>query len=101
MVRMAAAVAPESGGGLPVHDQEAGDVALAAPDVLTLSYTVMEGHRFAIRRVPAGSFLTSWTMPFAVALRDIAAGEALHNTKLIAALATREAPFEVPSEPNM
>ena len=40
-----------------------------------ISHTVLEGHRFAVQFIQAGSSLTSWNMPFGRALRDIFPGE--------------------------
>lgn len=75
--------------------------AAASSEQIELSYSVLEGHRFVVKAVKREERLTSWGMPFAVALRDLAAGEALHNIKLITALHTREASIDYPAEPNM
>ena len=48
--------------------------AIAGPDntQFTLSHTILEGHRFAVRAIPAGAPLLSWGMTFGRALHDIA-----------------------------
>ena len=67
----------------------------------TLAHTVLEGHRFAVRAIPAGAPLLSWELPFGIALRDIAAGDYVCNHSMLAALALRQLPdAKLPSAPN-
>ena len=73
---------------------EYGDTAI------TLSHTVMEGHRFALGPIAAGEPLLSWELPFGVALRDIAAGEYVCNEGIIEALGQRQLDFELPASAN-
>jgi altronate dehydratase len=64
----------------------------------TLSHTVLEGHRFAIKPIPKGDMLLSWGMPFGEALVDIAPGDYVCNKKVLHALASRD--IELPAMPN-
>ena len=68
--------------------------------VLTLDYTVMEGHRFAVAPIPQGAPLLSWELPFGLAARAIAPGEYIRNAEMLDALGVRALDFELPGEPN-
>ena len=68
--------------------------------VLTLDYTVMEGHRFAVASIPQGDPLLSWELPFGLATRAIAPGEYIRNAEMLDALGVRALDFELPGEPN-
>jgi altronate dehydratase len=65
-----------------------------------LDFTVLEGHRFAIRAIPAGKELLSWGLPFGIAIRDIAPGNYACNAQILAALRDRSIDFELPAQPN-
>ena len=67
---------------------------------LTLSHTVLEGHRFAIQPIPQGAELTSWGQRFGVAMRDIAPGEYVMNQGVQVELARRNLDFALPAAPN-
>ena len=71
---------------------EAGDVSLAS--------TLMEGHRFALRPIEAGTPLLSWGLPFGVALHDIAPGDYVCNAGILEALGLRRLDFDLPEHPN-
>ena len=66
----------------------------------TLSHTVLEGHRFAVRTISAGAPLLSWGMTFGRALRDIAPGEYVCNAGVLEALIGRQLDFDLPAAPN-
>ncbi len=66
----------------------------------TLSYTVLEGHRFAIQSIVEGAPLLSWGLPFGYASRPIAPGNYVCNQKMIDSLSIRNLNFELPSSPN-
>ncbi len=66
----------------------------------TLSHTILEGHRFAVRPITAAEPLLSWGFPFGVALRDIAPGEYVCNEAVLAELHSRTLPFALPVAPN-
>ena len=76
--------------------------AIAGPDntQFTLSHTILEGHRFAVRAIPAGAPLLSWGMTFGRALRDIAPGEYVCNAGVLKELGGRPLDFELPDAPN-
>ena len=67
---------------------------------LTLDYTVLEGHRFAIAPIAAGQHLLSWELPFGVAIRAIAPGQYVHNEGMLEALGGRSISFDLPTAPN-
>ncbi len=71
-----------------------------AGSVFNLSHYVLEGHRFAIRRIAQGDRLTSWGQRFGIALRDIEPGEYVINEPIQIELARRDLDFAVPAEPN-
>ncbi len=76
--------------------------AVAGPDEAqyALSHTILEGHRFAVRPIPAGAPLLSWGKTFGRALRDIAPGEYVSNAGVLAELGSRRLEFDLPREPN-
>ncbi len=67
---------------------------------LSLSHTLLEGHRFSIAHIPSGAFLLSWELPFGVATKDIAPGDYVCNSGIIDALALRNLDFDLPDSPN-
>ena len=67
---------------------------------LTIDYTVLEGHRFAIEAIPQGEPLLSWGLPFGFASRDIEAGNYVCNERVLWALGSRKVDFQRPSEAN-
>ena len=67
---------------------------------LTIDYTVLEGHRFAIEAIPQGEPLLSWGLPFGFATRDIEPGNYVCNERVLWALGSRNVDFERPSEAN-
>lgn len=67
---------------------------------LTLTYTALEGHRFAIAAIPEGGQLLSWQLPFGRATRPIGPGEYVCNAEMLDALSVRALDFDLPSTPN-
>ena len=63
-------------------------------------HTVLLGHRFAIRPIPAGSELMSWGRPFGEAIVAISPGEYVCNAEILEALAYHETGAVLPSAPN-
>ncbi|RIK53447.1 MAG: hypothetical protein DCC57_08250, partial [Chloroflexi bacterium] len=51
---------------------EAGTLIYDQAQRYTLSHTLLEGHRFAVRPIAAGEALLSWELPFGYATRPIA-----------------------------
>ena len=67
---------------------------------LTLTYTALEGHRFAIAAIPEGGQLLSWQLPFGRATRPIGPGEYVCNAEMLDALSVRALDFDLPTTPN-
>ena len=69
-------------------DPLAPNVTITLEDGTTVltRHEVLEGHRFAVRSIPAGDLLLSWGEPFGRASRPIAAGEWICNAKVLAQL---------------
>ncbi len=65
-----------------------------------LRHTVLEGHRFAIRPIATGERLLSWSLPFGLAVRDMAPGDYACNASILAILRDRSVDFQLPGEPN-
>jgi altronate dehydratase len=78
----------------------AGTTIAAEDGQLTLAYTVLEGHRFAVRSIPAGEALLSWGLPFGRAIRDIEPGNYVCNAGMLEALRGRQIDFELPAASN-
>ena len=97
-----AARTPEPGDNAAVATLrlEAGQIIESGGELLELSHTVLEGHRFATVRIAAGEPLLSWGLPFGHALRDIEPGEYVCNAKILDALAVRDVGFALPASPN-
>ena len=68
--------------------------------ILTLDYTALEGHRFAVSPIAEGGPLLSWELPFGLATRPIAPGEYVRNAEMLDALRVRALDFDLPDEPN-
>ncbi len=62
--------------------------------------TVLEGHRIAVRPIPAGDVLLSWDLPFGRAIQDIGTMEYVCNSAVLRALQSRDIPASLPSGPN-
>ncbi|PZE19825.1 UxaA family hydrolase [Paenibacillus xerothermodurans] len=79
---------------------DAGTIVHYQGQTLTLDYTVMEGHRFAVKTVAPGEDLLSWELPFGVALRAIQPGNYVINKDVLEALSVRSLKFTLPETPN-
>ncbi|MCY3771876.1 MAG: UxaA family hydrolase [Gemmatimonadetes bacterium] len=80
---------------------EAGtDVIGDSGATFSLAHTLLEGHRFAIRPIPAGESVLSWGLPFGRATRDIAPGDYIRNADILDALRVRKVKFTLPDQPN-
>ncbi|WP_274648784.1 UxaA family hydrolase [Paenibacillus humicola] len=79
---------------------DAGTVIHYEGQALTLDYTVMEGHRFAVKPIAPGEELLSWGLPFGVALQSIQPGHYVINDAVRDALSVRKLKFALPAEPN-
>ena len=79
---------------------EAGTEIIYHGQTLTLDYTVMEGHRFAVQPIAPGEALLSWELPFGIALQPIAPGNYVINDSALHALQGRTLDFALPAVPN-
>lgn len=91
---------PEDNVAIAIRDLEGGSAWRLEGREYVLSQPVLEGHRFAIRPISAGTSLLSWSLPFGTALRDIAPGEYVCNANMLKALSLRDPGFELPAAPN-
>ena len=67
---------------------------------LRLPWSVLEGHRFAVASISAGSELRSWGLPFGRAIEPIAPGDYVCNQAMLDELVTRRIGFDLPKKPN-
>ena len=67
---------------------------------IILSNTILEGHRFAVRFIKKGEKLTSWNLPFALAISDITPGNYICNDSIIETLKIRNLNIDLPSKGN-
>jgi len=79
---------------------DAGTTIYYQDQKLTLDYTVLEGHRFAVKAIPKGDNLLSWELPFGVANNLIKPGSYVINKEVLEALHVRALDFSLPPEPN-
>ena len=91
---------PSDNCAIAIRDLAGGTEILSGGGAMTLSHTVLEGHRFAIQPIPQGVELTSWGQRFGVATRDIAPGEYVMNEGVLVELARRNLDFALPAAPN-
>ena len=66
----------------------------------TLSHTVLEGHRFAVKTICEGDSLLSWGLTFGISTTEISPGDYICNAGILDALALRNLEFELPPRPN-
>lgn len=66
----------------------------------SLTHTVLEGHRFAIQALAAGSEILSWELPFGMTTGPIQPGAYLCNAATLAELRSRSVSLSLPTEPN-
>ncbi|SFJ16056.1 Altronate dehydratase [Paenibacillus sp. UNC496MF] len=79
---------------------DAGTVLEHEGGTMTLDFTVMEGHRFAVKPIAAGEELLSWELPFGAALLPIRPGQYVINETVLEALGVRQLQFALPAAPN-
>lgn len=79
---------------------DAGTIIHYESQTLTLNYTVMEGHRFAVKAISPGESLLSWELPFGVAVQSIEPGQYVINQGVLEALRVRSLEFALPETPN-
>ena len=83
-----------------IRQLNSGTVIQYESQSIVLDYTVMEGHRFAVKAIAPGEELLSWQLPFGVALKPIHPGHYVINETVLEALSVRKLAFVLPSEPN-
>jgi len=86
--------------GIATRFLEQGQVITFQGADLVLSFSILEGHRFAVQPIAKGEFILSWGVPFGKALRDIEPGEYLTNDKSLVEMRIRSIDFELPEAPN-
>ncbi|SFD66345.1 Altronate dehydratase [Bacillus sp. OV194] len=79
---------------------DAGTIINYHGQALILNYTVMEGHRFAVKAIGPGESLLSWDLPFGVAIKSIKPGNYVINKAVLEALTVRSLEFALPATPN-
>ncbi|MFZ0544175.1 MAG: UxaA family hydrolase, partial [Candidatus Promineifilaceae bacterium] len=85
---------------IAIRTLPAGTAVQDASTTFTLSHTILEGHRFAIRPIHIGEELLSWGFPFGAALTEIAPGEYICNQAVLDELNGRSLDFPLPASPN-
>ena len=79
---------------------EAGTLVADGAGEFRLPHTILEGHRFVRVPTPQGASLTSWGLPFGIAIRALEPGEYVCNEKILSALAARDIDFALPEAAN-
>ncbi len=76
---------------------------LQAPDgsSFALDFTVLEGHRFAVRSIREGEALLSWGMPCGILRANVSPGAYICNAGVLAELSTRNLDSELPRKSNL
>ncbi len=94
--------APRDNVAIAIRRLDVGTTVVLPEGACVLAHTVLEGHRFAVRRIAPGDALLSWGLPFGTALVDVAPGDYVCNQSMLAALAVRELEANVvlPLRPN-
>ena len=85
---------------IATRDLRAGERISHNNQIFTIDYDVLEGHRFAMRPIPAGAALRSWELPFGEATVDIAPGGYVCNASTLHALRERSVQLALPDAPN-
>ncbi|MCJ7622752.1 MAG: UxaA family hydrolase, partial [Anaerolineaceae bacterium] len=91
---------PADNVGITTRRLEAGTTVIFDGRKFSLSNTILEGHRFALRPIGAGEALLSWGLPFGLAACDIPAGEYVINADTLGTLQGRNINFELPAAAN-
>lgn len=99
-VAVARLAAPEDNVAVAICQIDPGTTIRLAGGDVTLVYTVLEGHRFAVRRISTGEALRSWGLPFGWAVTDIASGDYVCNQSMLDALKVRVLGIALPVRPN-
>lgn len=92
--------APDDNVAIATRRLDAGTLIAHEGRRFALDYTVLEGHRFAIKPIALDEPLLSWGLHFGYALKPIAPGNYCCNAKIIPILAGRQIDFALPAEAN-
>jgi altronate dehydratase len=93
---------PAPGDNVAIASQrlDAGTAIDFQGQTLTITQTVLEGHRFAIAPIAVGDKLLSWGLPFGFATKPLQPGDYLCNEMMLTALKSRRLDFPLPEAPN-
>mgnify|MGYP000462910029 CR=1 FL=1 len=93
---------PMSGDNVAIATRllEAGTTITYQNQTMTLDYTVMEGHRFAVKAIAPDEAILSWELPFGTAIQPIQPGNYVINQTVLDALSARSLEFVLPAKPN-
>ena len=93
--------APGDNVAIAIRRLEAGTPLAFPAGPCVLAHTVLEGHRFAVKKIAIDEPLLSWGLPFGTALAAIAPGDYVCNQSMLAALAVRQlGPASLPAHAN-
>lgn len=85
---------------IAIRQIQPGTAVLLPDGPVTVSHTVLEGHRFAVRSIAVGDSLLSWELPFGHATRPIAPGDYVCNDSTLQALRVRQRAITLPDTAN-
>src|SRR5689334_12251784 len=91
---------PEDNVAIATRRLEGGTVIQLGEVQFTISHTLLQGHRFAVKDIFAGESLLSWGQPFGIASSDIHPGEYARNSEVLRELRHRQIDFALPDTPN-
>ena len=91
---------PTDNAAIATKTIEAGSEIKGEGERYTLSHTVLEGHRFAVKAIGAGEPLRSWGLAFGISNTEINPGDYICNAGILDALALRGLGFELPAGAN-
>lgn len=77
---------------------EAGTTIYDQNQSMTLDYTMLESHRFAVSTIAPGEAILSWELPFGTAIQPIQPGNYVINQTVLKALSVRSLEFELPAK---
>ncbi len=92
--------APDDNVAIAIRQIQPGSSVHLPEGFCTISHTVLEGHRFAIRPISIGEPLLSWDLTFGHATRSIAPGDYVCNDSTLKALRVRQRAITLPEVAN-
>ena len=91
---------PQDNVAIATRRLDAGTIIALGNTQFSVPDTILQGHRFAVQTIPAGTSLLSWGQPFGIANADIHAGDYARNEAVIRELNHRLIDFTPPQTPN-